>query len=146
MKDENYRISSDRQKQIMVYGGDRPVSIIRERLPLVQTLSIHRLKQCLVQYAALGWIGYIPANCKRSMLMIPINYAPWLWGWPNRFLQRMMAANTDIFLLGDYASEGFSRGLDDLESIRRLSGDYSGGIWTDRIDLVGPVVKGSAVK
>jgi glycerophosphoryl diester phosphodiesterase len=105
MKDENYRISSDRQKQIMVYGGDRPVSIIRDRLPLVQTLSIHRLKQCLVQYAALGWIGYIPANCKRSMLMIPINYAPWLWGWPNRFLQRMMAANTDIFLLGDYAKD-----------------------------------------
>jgi glycerophosphoryl diester phosphodiesterase len=105
MRDENYRISSDRQKQIMVYGGDRPVSIIRDRLPLVQTLSIHRLKQCLVQYAAWGWIGYIPANCKRSMLMIPINYAPWLWGWPNRFLQRMMAANTDIFLLGDYAKD-----------------------------------------
>ncbi|NEP62432.1 MAG: glycerophosphodiester phosphodiesterase [Symploca sp. SIO2G7] len=135
------QLSSDRQKQIMVYGGDRPVRIIQERLPLIQTLWIHRLKQCLVQYAALGWMGYVPAVCERSMLMIPINYASWLWGWPNRFLQRMMAVNTTIFLLDNYEGKGFSQGLDDLERIQKLPNNYSGGIWTDRIDLIGPAVK-----
>ncbi|MGD1849918.1 MAG: glycerophosphodiester phosphodiesterase family protein [Cyanophyceae cyanobacterium] len=136
------QLSSDRQRQIMVYGGDRPVSIIRDRLPLVKTLWIRRLKQCLIQYVALGWTRYIPAACERSMLMIPINYTPWLWGWPNRFLQRMMAVNTNIFLLDNYEGEGFSQGLDNLDQVQGLPNDYSGGIWTDKIDLVGPAVRG----
>ena len=77
------------------------------------------------------------------MLMIPINYTSWLWGWPNRFLRQMAAVDTNIFLLANYQGEGFSQGLDDLERIRDLPDDYSGDIWTDRIDLVGPAVKGS---
>ena len=140
------QLSPERQQQILVYGGDRPVSIIRDRLPLIKTLWIRRLKQCLIQYVALGWTGYIPAACERSMLMIPMNYTPWLWGWPNRFLQRMMALNTNVFLIDDYEGEGFSQGLDDLEKIQELPEDYSGGIWTDRIDLLGPVIKGNTTE
>ncbi|MEM9246154.1 MAG: glycerophosphodiester phosphodiesterase, partial [Cyanobacteria bacterium P01_F01_bin.153] len=82
----------------------------------------------------------------RSMLMIPINYTPWLWGWPNRFLQRMMAINTNVFLIDDYEGEGFSQGLNNLEKIQELPEDYSGGIWTDRIDLLGPVIKGNTIE
>ena len=40
------QLSPDRQKQIMVYGGEHPISIIRERFPLIQTLWIRRLKKC----------------------------------------------------------------------------------------------------
>ena len=135
-------LSSERQSQIMVYGGSRPVNVVRNKLPLVRTLWIRRLKQCLTRYAAFGWTGQVPAACDRSMLMIPRNYAVWLWGWPNRFLQRMATVETSIFLIADYQGEGFSQGLDDLEQIRSLPEGYSGGIWTDRIDLVGPAVKG----
>ncbi|NEP60053.1 MAG: glycerophosphodiester phosphodiesterase [Symploca sp. SIO2G7] len=134
-------LSPERQKQIMVYGGELPVNIIRERFPLIQTLWIRRLKQCLVRYVALGWAGHVPATCERSMLMIPINYTSWLWGWPNRFLQRMAAVDTNVFLLANYQGEGFSQGIDDIESIQYLPDDYSGGIWTDRIDLVGSAIK-----
>ena len=135
------QLTPDRQKQIMVYGGDRPVSVIRDRLPLIQTLWISRLKTCLVRYVALGWTGYVPTACERSMLMTPANYTAWLWGWPNRFLQRMAAVDTRVFLLANYQVEGFSQGLDDLEQLRTLPKDYSGGIWTDRIDVVGPAIK-----
>ncbi|NEQ69671.1 MAG: glycerophosphodiester phosphodiesterase [Symploca sp. SIO2D2] len=134
-------LSPDRQKQIMVYGGELPVNVIRERFPLIQTLWIRRLKQCLVRYVVLGWTGHVPVTCERSMLMIPINYTSWLWGWPNRFLQRMAAVDTNVFLLANYQGEGFSQGIDDIESIRDLPDDYSGGIWTDRIDLVGSAIK-----
>ncbi len=140
------QLSPDRQKQIMVYGGEHPISIIRERFPLIQTIWIRRLKKCLIQYAAFGWVGYVPTACERSMLMIPINYTSWLWGWPNRFLQRMRAVNTNIFLLDNYKGEGFSRGLDDLERIQDLPGNYSGGIWTDRIDLIGPAVENHIIQ
>ncbi|NES00093.1 MAG: glycerophosphodiester phosphodiesterase, partial [Symploca sp. SIO1B1] len=61
--------------------------------------------------------------------------------WPNRFLQRMAGVDTNVFLLANYQGEGFSQGIDDIESIRELPDDYSGGIWTDRIDLVGSAIK-----
>ena len=131
----------ERQRQLMVYGGDHPVSVIRTRLPLIRTLWIRRLKQCLIRYTALGWTGHTPAACERSLLLIPVNYAPWLWGWPNRFLQRMFAIDTHIFLVGEYQGEGFSQGLDDLDRIRALPESYSGGIWTDHIESVGPAVR-----
>ncbi|MEO0984632.1 MAG: glycerophosphodiester phosphodiesterase family protein [Cyanobacteria bacterium J06639_14] len=141
LTDRLMRLPGYRQQQLRVYGGDRPVSIIRKRLPDIQTLSPRRLKQCLRRYAVIGWTGYIPATCKRSMLMVPINYVIWLWGWPNRFLQRMQQVNTSVFLIGEYRGEGFSQGLDDLKRINALPDDYAGGIWTDRIDLIGPAVK-----
>ncbi|MBE7382930.1 MAG: glycerophosphodiester phosphodiesterase [Leptolyngbya sp. SIO1E4] len=130
-----------RQAQMMVYGAPDPVSIIREQLPQIRTLWPRRLKQCLIRYAALGWTGYVPSNCKRSMLMLPINYAPWLWGWPNRFLQRMEQVGTSVFLIGHYRGEGFSQGINDPEQLKGLPSDYAGGIWTDRIDLIGPALK-----
>ncbi|MEO1590828.1 MAG: glycerophosphodiester phosphodiesterase family protein [Cyanobacteria bacterium J06632_22] len=129
-----------RQQQIMVYGGERPVHIVRERLPLIRTLWIRQLKQCLVRYALLGWTNYVPKVCDRSMLLIPVNYAPWLWGWPNRFLQRMATHNTQIFLVDDYQGEGFSQGLDDLAQIVQLPKHYAGGIWTDHIERIGPAL------
>jgi glycerophosphoryl diester phosphodiesterase len=130
----------ERQGHIMVYGGEQPVSVIQERLSRVRTLWGRRLKQCLMRYAAVGWTGYVPAACQQTMLMIPVNYAPWFWGWPNRLLQRLNKVGTVVFLTGDRRAD-FSQGLDDLDALKRLPPDYSGGIWTDRIDSVGPAVK-----
>ena len=77
----------------------------------------------------------------KRILMVPANVAPWLWGWPNRFLQRMDEAGTLVLLIGDYRGEGFSQGFDDPDRLTELSSDYSGGIWTDRIDLIGPAIE-----
>lgn len=129
----------ERQKQIMIYGGEQPVSIIREHFPHIRTLWEKQLKQCLIRYVAVGWTGYIPAACKQNMLLIPFNIAPWIWGWPNRFLQRMNQVKTIVFLTGNYG-EGFSQGLNDINTLENLPAGYSGGIWTDRIDIVGPAV------
>ena len=134
-------VTPKRQEQIMVYGGDRPIRIIKERFPRIRTVWPRRLKQCLSRYAAFGWTGRVPSQCEGNMLMVPVNYAPWLWGWPNRFLQRMKKAGTAVFLIGDYRGEGFSQGFDNPDRLKELPSDYAGGIWTDRIDLIGPAVK-----
>lgn len=131
----------ERAGKIMVYGGPEPINKIRERLPNMQTISRPRLKKCLTRYLALGWSGYVHPACKTSVLMVPVNYAPWMWGWPNRFLQRMDAVGTKVFLVGEYKGEGFSQGVDDVESLQKLPQDYSGGIWTDKIDVIGPEVE-----
>jgi glycerophosphoryl diester phosphodiesterase len=80
------------------------------------------------------------------LLLIPINVAPWLWGWPGRFLQRLEAARTEILVAGPWAGPwgdggGFSRGIDDAATLARLPAGYAGGIWTNRIDRITPLIR-----
>ena len=71
-------------------------------------------------------------------------YAAWLWGWPNRFLSRMEQAGTRIILV-KYV-DGFSGGFDRPEDLKDLPKDYSGGIWTNRIDRIAPLLKTKGLK
>ena len=34
-------------------------------------------------------------------MLVPLNVASWLWGWPNRFLRRMEAVDADLVLAVD---------------------------------------------
>jgi glycerophosphoryl diester phosphodiesterase len=63
--------------------------------------------------------------------------------FPDRALVIDMKTNDaeDGVLLGDYGGEGFSSGFDNPQRARELPEDYSGGIWTDRIDLLGPALR-----
>ena len=74
-------------------------------------------------------------------MLVPANVAPWLWGWSNRLLRRMEGVGTRVVLIGDYGGEGYSQGLDEPARLATLPSDYSGGIWTDRIDLIGPAAR-----
>jgi glycerophosphoryl diester phosphodiesterase len=132
--------SARRQGEIMVVGGSRPVEVIRDRLPDVRTMARPRLKRCLMRYFAVGWTGYVPRDCDRGVLLVPANVAPWLWGWPNRLLRRMDRVGTRVVLLGEYGGGGISSGFDLPDQLTDLPRRYSGGIWTDRIDLIGPAL------
>jgi glycerophosphoryl diester phosphodiesterase len=135
-------LPAHRQGRIMVHGGIKPIDVIRERLPSVQTITRARLKRCLLRYLAIGWTGYVPQACERGVITVPANYAHWLWGWPNRFLQRMDSAASRVVVIGDYRGENYSMGVDDPVQLSGIADGYSGGIWTNRIDLIGPAVKG----
>ncbi|NNE34799.1 MAG: hypothetical protein HKN13_06165 [Rhodothermales bacterium] len=56
----------------------------------------------------------------------------------------MENAGSRVFLIGDYRGEGFSQGVDRVDDLDRIPDDYSGGLWTDRIDLIGPAVRSGA--
>ena len=134
-------LMAGREGEIAVTGGPRAVDLIRERLPHVRTITRPQLKRCVTRYMALGWSGHVPSDCRHSLLPVPANVAPWLWGWPDRFLQRMDRVGTRVVLIGDYAGESFSKGFNDPRRLKGLPAGYSGGIWTDRIDLIGPAVR-----
>jgi glycerophosphoryl diester phosphodiesterase len=127
--------------RLMVYGGARPVEIVRSETD-IRTMSVPWEKQCLLRYLALGWSGHVPAQCARGVLLVPANYAVWLWGWPGKFIERMRSVGTDVFVLGNVRSdEGFSRGVDSEADLRSLPANFTGGIWTNRIDLLAPLIK-----
>jgi len=130
-----------REGRIWAYGGARPIDELKKRHPDILTITRPRLKQCMTRYLVIGWTGHVPESCRRSIIVLPANVAPWVWGWPNRFLQRMHRVDSRVFLVGDWGGEKHSTGLDDPAMLDELPPGYSGGIWTDRIDLIAPALQ-----
>ena len=126
--------------RLSVYGGERPVDAVRQQLPRIATMHGRGLKRCLLGYFAIGWTGYVPATCRRTIVLVPLNYARWLWGWHGRFLQRMSAVSTDVFVIGPWQGGDFSTGIDEARQLEALPAAYSGGIWTNRIDRIAPAL------
>lgn len=132
-------LSEKRLSQLAVYGGDEPIASLKEELPSVRVMSKSTMKSCLLPYMAAGWAGYVPAACENTQLHIPEKIAPWLWGWSSEFLNRMEEVNTRVILVAGGGK--FSEGFDTTEDIKRLPSNYTGGIWTNRIDKIGPLYK-----
>lgn len=132
---------TDRERsRLTVYGNDIPLSALREAQPDVRLMSRGSLVDCLLRYLGVGWSGYVPAACRNTMLLVPVNYAPFLWGWPNRFLNRMQSVGTDVYAVGPYTGRNFSTGIDTADDLARLPSGYSGGIWTNRTEEIAPLV------
>ncbi|KRE93332.1 glycerophosphodiester phosphodiesterase [Paenibacillus sp. Soil766] len=134
------KLSPERRGQLTIYGGNLPVSIVKEKLPDMRVISVDSMKSCLLPYLAYGWTGIIPAACEHIQIHIPDKLAPLLWGWPNKFLNRMDKVDTRVIVVGGNGSE-FSTGFDTPQDLERLPASYSGGIWTNRIDRIAPLYK-----
>jgi glycerophosphoryl diester phosphodiesterase len=134
------QLPAERRAKLMVYGGERPIAVMRSEMPDFAAMSPATLKQCLLRYAAFGWTGVIPAACRNSLLVVPVNYAPWLWSWPDGFVNRMKRVSTEVFVAGRYDG-GASRGIDTADDFRTLPKPLSAGIWTNRIDRIAPLVR-----
>ena len=92
------------------------------------------LKSCLKHYILLGWTSYIPDVCKNNILVIPSNIAPFIWGWPTKFLTRMKQVNTQVYLMDPYTSGSRLKGISTSVAKKLINSGYKGGIWTDDID------------
>lgn len=132
-------LPSDRLQNLTVYGGDEPIAALHERLPNLRTMSKASMKKCLIPYIVTGWTGMVPSACEHTQLHIPEKIAPWLWGWPNRFLARMNDVDTRVVIVG--GDGDFSSGFDSEEDLKRLPPHFTGVIWTNRIDRIAPLLK-----
>ena len=75
-----------------VYGGGPPTDAATRGIPGLRGYTLASIKACLLPYLALGWSGYLPKACRDTLIPLPSNFAPWMWGWPYPFLDRMSAA------------------------------------------------------
>lgn len=127
------------------YGGDPPTLAAKAHLPELNIWTRTGLKSCMMQYIALGWMGYVPTACRATQVMVPINIAPWLWGWPNRFQQRIADAGSRIILLGPYgAGDPGTSGIDDAKTLAAVPRGFRGLVWTNRIESIGPMTRTAA--
>ncbi|MGB0867372.1 MAG: glycerophosphodiester phosphodiesterase family protein [Granulosicoccaceae bacterium] len=123
-----------------VYGGAEPVRALRQRQPEMAGFDRDSLKQCFTRYLALGWSGYVPHACRQGLLAVPANYAPFLWGWPHRFTQRLAKLGTDVILWGPYDGSGFSSGIDQPSQLALIPEHFDGLVWSNKIEVLGPLI------
>ena len=128
--------------RLAFFGSARPVLRIKRLRPEARTWTAGAAAGCLSQYLEYGWTGHVPKACDDGIIMVPITQSRFIWGWPNRFLERMRKHRAKVMLIGridGLSGANFSR-LDTEEEIRRLPPGFYGSIWTDRIDVIGPAL------
>lgn len=135
------RLAPEERDSLAVYGGRAPVAVVRERLPDLATMSARAEMRCLGAYLAVGWSGYVPRSCAKMLILLPRNYAPWLWGWPDRFIARMRSVSSAVVVLGPRGGEDFSTGIDSAQEFEKVPRDKNLIIWTNRIDRIAPLAR-----
>jgi glycerophosphoryl diester phosphodiesterase len=136
------QLPAEQRARLMAYGGDEPMRELNARIPAMPTTSRQKVMACGTRYLAVGWSGHVPEACRNTIMLVPVNAGWLLWGWPNLFFERMERAGSRVFVTGPYGpGEIGTSGIDSDADIARLPEGFSGGIWTNRIDRVGPKFK-----
>ena len=124
------------------YGGDPPTYRAAELIGDLNVWSRKGLIDCLLQYEGLGWTGFVPDACRNTKVMLPINIAPFVWGWPNLLLERLRQAGSEVILLGPYSSgDPGTAGIDTPELLAQMPDNFAGYIWTNKIETIGPLAR-----
>ena len=129
-------VPAARRSRLMIFGREETLAGLRMELPDLRTFSVASIQRCLTRYIGYGWTGVVPPICRDSPLFVPINVAPFLWGWPNRFLERVERTGSSVVVIGPFGSGGISPGLDSLEDLGRVPVSFDGGIWTNNVEVV----------
>jgi len=133
----------ERFDRLSFFGAPAPLHRLEEIIPTVRTWSARSVKRCLTGYLETGWFGHVPRACDDGTIIVPVDQAGLLWGWPNRFLARMRRHRTQVMLIGridDFTTGQFSR-LDTIDELSRVPTGFDGSIWTDQIRLIGPAMR-----
>lgn len=124
------------------YGGDPPTMRAAEVIEGLNVWSKRGLVDCLLQYEAMGWTGIVPEPCRNTKVMLPINVAPFVWGWPDLFVSRLHDVGSEVILLGPYsAGDPGTAGIDTEELLAQVPDTFSGYIWTNTVETIGPRIR-----
>ncbi len=127
-----------------VYGGAEPTDRSLERMAGLKGYTKRSMMDCMVDYELTGWTGIVPASCRNTVVLVPSNLAWAAWGWPHKFTKRMEKAGSEVILIGPFHGGDIgSSGVDTIEAARDVPRGYGGYVWTNRIEVVGPVLKGA---
>jgi len=138
------KMDKDQTDNIAVYGNDTALGMIRKEYPEMLILSAKTVKRAVIDYMLVGWSGYVPKSMRNIHLHLPIEFARFLWGWPHRFLDRISKVNSRMVLV--IRRGQWSGGFDTEEDLKKIPKNYSGFIWTDRIDRIGEFYKEKALE
>ncbi len=126
-----------------VYGGGPPTEKSAELIEGLRSYTRTSMAGCIVDYELTGWTGIVPEACRNTVVLVPSNLTWAVWGWPHKFTRRMERAGSDVILLGPFDNgDTGTRGLDALDELKAVPEGFGGYVWTNRIEIIGPALKG----
>ncbi len=134
----NY-LSSHDVKRLGFVGAERAAAPVRVAYPDMIIQTRQSVKNCLKGYALSGWSGRMPESCHNNYIPVPSNYRHFLWGWPHRFEKRLNKVGSRSMLVGPFDGHGIA-GIDDIEQLDIIPENYTGIIYTNKIDVIGPAL------
>ena len=120
-------------------GHSIPIDIIGAARPDVVLINRPRAKACVKSYLLIGWTGIVPKACHNTYVPVPVNYRRLLWGWPDRFENRLNGVGSRSMLIGAY-SGGPTIGIDHPEDLDDVPDTYTGIVFTNRAEVIGPLL------
>ena len=133
------KLNDDEIQRISIYGNDEAITLIKMEFPEMKALSAKLLKRALIEYVFVGWTGYMPKSTRNLEIHIPISYAKILWGWPEKFVERMENVGSRVVLITKQGQ--WSGGFDTENEIKKIPDNYYGFIWTERVDKISQYFK-----
>jgi glycerophosphoryl diester phosphodiesterase len=122
------------------HGDPAAVARVKALAPAAFTFATGGPNACLEDYFRVGWTSFVPASCRNTTLILPLDGQFALWGWPNRFLARMAGAGTQVMMVSRQ-SAGALVGLETVEQIDDVPRDFRGYLWIEDFLEVGSAVQ-----
>ncbi len=123
-------------------GDDAVVAAVAKSRPGALAFTIAKALACASDYKVSAMVGSVPDTCRNGVMLLSLNDLGYtLWGWPNRFLARMQAANTRVIIADSIGADGVVKGLNNVEQYNEIANSYNGYIWIDNITDLGPALK-----
>lgn len=131
----------DSTERDMVLGDAAAVKAVKAARPNLRAFTVAEARACASSYGSSGIWGSVPANCKGGAMLLMLDDLGYtLWGWPDRFLARMKAADVAVFIAAGVNGDDI-KGLDDMRQYGEIAGSYNGYIWVDKIEELGFALK-----
>jgi len=123
-------------------GFEGPPSVtgrVRALLPGAWTFAPEQ-GACVPAYFRVGWIGVVPGACRGATVALTIGDRWKLWGWPNRFLDRMAAADSRVLMFGE-AKDGRLVGITDVAQYDKVPSGFRGRLFVEDFYTVGAALR-----
>lgn len=125
-------------KRIVVYGHPDPIDTLSELNPGLRVWTKQEGQACIIGYLKTGWLGKVPGACHNSWVWVPENYRWAIWGWPNRFQNRLSKVGSRAVLMGPISKARSNPLIDTVEQLTSVPDGFIGIVATNRIEVVGP--------
>ncbi len=124
-------------EKIAFHGPEKVLARMGQLAPQSSVWSLAASKTCLADYLNWGWTGLTPESCRGATVAIPLNYQWAVWGWPNRFLDRMAKVKARVILIRDFNNKEALVGIERPEQLADVPRNFRGYLWVEDIYNVG---------
>jgi glycerophosphoryl diester phosphodiesterase len=122
------RLSISEQKNLFLWSPDVAYEYIHSRLPNITRLLLpfDRQRKFFITYLLSIGVMRVGEAYRDQGLALPIKYTKYMWGWPNRFLNKIYGAGARFYLV-----------VNNPDDLRSISGIPLDGIITYDVEILG---------